>query len=92
MQPTRTIRAQVLTLRERAYIQVARLNGMTTFGIITRELLPNLLPYLAASFVGAVGATRPGKWPAFRVAARRVAWRLSPGALARSGIRPSSKQ
>jgi peptide/nickel transport system permease protein len=56
MQPTRTIRAQVLTLRERAYIQVARLNGMGTFRIITRELLPNLLPYLAASFVGAVGA------------------------------------
>jgi peptide/nickel transport system permease protein len=56
MQPTRTIRAQVLTLRERAYVQVAQLNGMGTFGIITRELLPNLLPYLAASFVGAVGA------------------------------------
>jgi peptide/nickel transport system permease protein len=56
MQPTRTIRAQVLTLRERAYVQVARLNGMSTLGIVTRELLPNLLPYLAASFVGAVGA------------------------------------
>ena len=56
MQPTRTIRSQILTLRERAYVQVARLNGMGTFGIIVRELLPNLLPYLAASFVGAVGA------------------------------------
>jgi len=56
MQPTRNIRAQVLTLRERAYIQVARLNGMGTYGIITRELLPNLMPYLAASFVGAVAA------------------------------------
>lgn len=56
MQPTRTIRSQVLTLRERAYIHVARLNGMNAFGIIVRELLPNLLPFIAASFVGAVGS------------------------------------
>jgi peptide/nickel transport system permease protein len=56
MQPTRTIRSQVLTLRERAYIQVARLNGVSTPAIIVRELLPNLLPYLAASFVGSVGS------------------------------------
>lgn len=52
--PTRTIRSQVLTLRERAYVQVARLNGMSDWQIIIRELVPNLLPYLAASFVSAV--------------------------------------
>jgi peptide/nickel transport system permease protein len=56
MQPTRTIRSQVLTLRERAYVQVARLNGVSTSNVILRELLPNLLPYIAASFVGAVGS------------------------------------
>jgi peptide/nickel transport system permease protein len=56
MQPTRAIRAQVLTMRERAYIQVARLNGVSPLAIIVRELLPNLLPYLAASFVGAVAS------------------------------------
>jgi peptide/nickel transport system permease protein len=56
MTPTRTIRAQVLTMRERAYIEVARLSGASSFQIIFRELLPNLLPYLAASFVSAVGA------------------------------------
>ena len=56
MQPTRTIRSQVLTLRERAYIEVARMSGVGTLSLIVRELLPNLLPYLAASFVGAVGA------------------------------------
>jgi peptide/nickel transport system permease protein len=54
MWPTRTIRAQVLTLRQRAYVEMAKLNGMGTAEIIWRELLPNLLPYLAASFVGAV--------------------------------------
>jgi peptide/nickel transport system permease protein len=52
--PTRTIRAQVLTLRERAYVQVARLSGMSDWQVITRELMPNLSPYLAASFVAAV--------------------------------------
>ena len=56
MWPTRTIRAQVLTLRERAYVQMAKLNGMGTAEIIWKELFPNLLPYLAASFVTAVAA------------------------------------
>jgi peptide/nickel transport system permease protein len=56
MFPTRTIRAQVLTLRERPYIEMAKLNGMKTPQIIARELFPNLLPYLGASFVGAVGS------------------------------------
>jgi peptide/nickel transport system permease protein len=53
-QPTRIIRAQVLTMRERAYVQVARRSGMSTPEIMLRELLPNLFPFLAASFVGAV--------------------------------------
>jgi peptide/nickel transport system permease protein len=56
MFPTRTIRAQVLTLRERPYVEMAKLNGMKTPQIIARELFPNLLPYLGASFVGAVGS------------------------------------
>jgi peptide/nickel transport system permease protein len=54
MHPTRTIRAQVLSFRERAYVQMAKLSGMNGIEIIVRELIPNLLPYLAASFVGAV--------------------------------------
>jgi peptide/nickel transport system permease protein len=55
-QPARVIRSQVLTLRERAYVQVARRSGMSTAEIITLELLPNLLPFLGASFVSAVAA------------------------------------
>ena len=54
--PTRTIRAQVLSLRERGYVEVARLNGMSGPAIILREMLPNLLPYLAATLVNAVSA------------------------------------
>lgn len=54
--PTRTIRAQVLSLRERGYVEVARLSGMSGPGIIFFELMPNLLPYLAATLVNAVSA------------------------------------
>lgn len=54
MYPTRAIRAQVLTIRERPYVQVARANGESGFGVLFREVMPNLLPYVAASFVGAV--------------------------------------
>jgi len=56
MFPTRTIRAQVLSIRNRAFVDVARFSGESNLSIIFRELMPNLLPYLAASFVGAVGA------------------------------------
>lgn len=54
--PTRTIRSQVLSMRERAYVQVARLSGMSGPGIIFKELMPNLLPYLGAALVGATAA------------------------------------
>ena len=56
MWPTRTIRSQVLTMRERSYVQVARFSGTSDARIIIEEMMPNLLPYLAASFVGAVAA------------------------------------
>ncbi len=56
LSPTRTIRAQVLTLRERGYVEIARLNGMSGPAIIMRELMPNLLPYLAATLVSSVSA------------------------------------
>ena len=54
MHPTRAIRAQVLTIRERPYVQIARANGENGIGILFREVMPNLLPYVAASFVGSV--------------------------------------
>jgi peptide/nickel transport system permease protein len=54
LSPTRTIRAQVLSLRQRGYVEVARLSGLSGPEIILTELLPNLLPYLAATLVNAV--------------------------------------
>ncbi len=56
MWPTRVIRAQVLSMRESNYVEVARLNGMGDLEIIFRELMPNLFPFLAASFVGAMAS------------------------------------
>ncbi len=56
MWPARTVRSQVLTIRERAYVQVSRLNGMSSLAIIIRELMPNLLPFVAASLVGTIAA------------------------------------
>jgi peptide/nickel transport system permease protein len=52
--PTRLIRAQVLSLRERGYVRMARLSGISTFDIMFREMLPNMLPYLASSLAGTV--------------------------------------
>jgi peptide/nickel transport system permease protein len=54
MVPTRLIRAQVVSIRERAYINVARANGAGELEVLLREVMPNLMPYIAASFVAAV--------------------------------------
>ncbi len=54
--PARTIRAQVLVMREQLYVEIARLSGVSGMGIVFKEMMPNLMPYIAASFVGALGA------------------------------------
>ncbi len=52
--PARAIRAQTLSLRERGYVQIAKLNGVGELEVIVREVLPNLLPYIAATYVATV--------------------------------------
>lgn len=56
MGPTRVMRAQVLTLKERLFVNVARLSGMSNLEIIFKEILPNMLPFILASFVSGVFA------------------------------------
>ncbi|MEZ4734475.1 MAG: ABC transporter permease [Caldilineaceae bacterium] len=56
MGPTRAIRAQVLTLRERQYIQMAKLSGLNNLEIIFGDILPNLIPYIAATLVLSVSS------------------------------------
>lgn len=54
----RVIRPQVQSLRERSYVDLARLSGENTLEIIFLDLLPSLLPYigyvLSLSIVGAM--------------------------------------
>ena len=52
--PTRVVRSQVLTLRERGYVRMAMLSGSSALEIMFAEMLPNMLPWLAASFTGGV--------------------------------------
>jgi peptide/nickel transport system permease protein len=52
--PTRAIRAQTLSLRERGFVALARVSGQSDVEILFAEILPNLLPLIAVSFVSAV--------------------------------------
>ncbi len=45
----RAIRAQVLTMRERPFVMMAKLSGMGSLEIVMKELVPNLLPFLVMS-------------------------------------------
>ena len=51
MGTTLVVRAQVLTMKERQFVSVAKLSGVSPFGIIFKEIMPNLLPFIAAAFV-----------------------------------------
>ena len=50
----RTIRAQAMSLKEREFISIAQLSGAGSFEIIFAEILPNMLPFVAAGFVMSV--------------------------------------
>lgn len=52
--PTRAIRAQTLSMRERGFVEVAKLSGRSNLKIILLEIMPNLLPYIAAGLVTSV--------------------------------------
>ncbi len=52
--PTRVIRSQVLSLRERGYVRMARLSGARPWEIMIVEIAPNMLPWLAASLTGGI--------------------------------------
>ncbi len=52
--PARVIRSQVLVMRERGYVTMARMSGTGALGIIFKEMMPNLTPYVLASYVAAL--------------------------------------
>src|SRR5256885_13999255 len=57
---SRTLRAQTLSLRNRDFVEAARVSGESRVRIIVAEILPNLVPIVAASFLftalSAIGA------------------------------------
>lgn len=50
----RAIRAQVLSMRERPFVMMAKLSGEGSFEIIMKELVPNLAPFLVMSLAQTV--------------------------------------
>lgn len=53
----RVIRAQVLSLRERPYVELAKITNMTDREIIVGDILPNMLPFIGIGFAAsALGA------------------------------------
>lgn len=50
----RPVRAQVLSLRERAFVKLSKLSNRSDFEIIFFDMLPNITPYVAAGFVSTV--------------------------------------
>jgi peptide/nickel transport system permease protein len=47
----RAVRAQTFSLRSRDFVDLARLSGMRTGGIIRREIAPNMSSYLFMTFI-----------------------------------------
>lgn len=54
LNPARIIRSQVLVMREKPFVEMARFSGMSGPEIIVKEMMPNLMPYLISTFVLAV--------------------------------------
>ncbi len=51
---SRTIRSQILSLKERDFIELARLSGMREIKILFIEIFPHLLPWILSSFIYAI--------------------------------------
>lgn len=47
----RAVRAQTSSLRAREHVDIARISGMSTFGLIMWEIIPYMLSYIVMAFV-----------------------------------------
>lgn len=47
----RSLRSQVLTIREDSYVEASRTMGVGTPRIIAKDIVPNLMPYVTVNFV-----------------------------------------
>jgi peptide/nickel transport system permease protein len=48
----KAIRTQVLSVKHQDFVEASRLMGISTFNIVTHDILPNVLSFLAVNFVG----------------------------------------
>jgi len=48
---SRSIRSQVLSIREHSYVEASRTMGTSTPRIILKDVLPNIMPYVLVNFV-----------------------------------------
>ncbi|MEM1582909.1 MAG: ABC transporter permease [Candidatus Bathyarchaeia archaeon] len=86
----RVIRAQILSLKERPYIDLAKVTGFNSFEIMFKEILPNIAPFigmgLTNAIIGAIFAETgirllglgPGEIPSLGL---MINWALAFGAL-----------
>lgn len=49
----RSIRSQVLTLREESYVEASRTMGVSTPRILFKDIIPNLMPFVLVNFASA---------------------------------------
>lgn len=49
----RTLRSEVLTIREAEYVEASQMMGLSTRSTVLRDILPNLMPFVLVSFVEA---------------------------------------
>lgn len=47
----RAVRAQIISLKERDFIQICKVMKMSTFHIVFKELLPNIASYIIINFI-----------------------------------------
>ncbi|EMA70533.1 ABC-type dipeptide/oligopeptide/nickel transport system, permease component [Halorubrum aidingense JCM 13560] len=47
----RSLRSQVLTIREDSYVEASRTMGVSTPRILQKDIIPNLMPYVTVNFV-----------------------------------------
>jgi len=50
----RTIRSLVLSLRERDFVNLAKISGSSQFEILFKEIFPNTIPYMSIVFMNAI--------------------------------------
>jgi len=54
---TRAVRAQILSIKERAYVDLARVTSMNSFEIMFLEILPNIAPFIGMGFANTIIGT-----------------------------------